>query len=197
MTERRFYQEGFETGETPEERQRRPRKGGGFLEFLIIVIVAFALVFGFVRPFVLEAFWIPSESMVPTLEVGDRVFVNKFIYRFHPPERYDIIVFRSAEGSTEGGQEDLIKRVVGLPGDEISVQDGTLFVNGERQEEPYVNKQLPDTSSFGPMTVPEGKVFVMGDNRANSLDSRFFGPVPLENIEGKAFFVFWPPGHIK
>jgi signal peptidase I len=142
------------------------------VEFLVILLIAFALVFGLVRPFVLKAFWIPSESMVPTLEVGDRVFVNKFIYRFHPPERHDIIVFKSDEGSTEGGQEDLIKRVAGLPGDEISVQDGTLFVNGERQEEPYVNKQFPDTSSFGPTVVAEGKVFVMGDNRADSRHSR-------------------------
>jgi signal peptidase I len=135
--------------------------------------------------------------MVPTLEVGDRVFVNKFIYRFHQPERLDIIVFKSFEGSTEGGQEDLIKRVVGLPGDEISVQDGALFVNGERQEEPYINKQFPDTSSFGSAAVPEGKVFVMGDNRTNSRDSRYIGPVPLENIEGEAFILFWPPGHIR
>ena len=164
---------------------------------MVILLIAFALVFGFIRPFVLEAFYIPSKSMVPTLKVGDRVFVNKFIYRFHQPQRDDIIVFKSVEGSTEGGQEDLIKRVVGLPGDEISVQDGVLFVNGERQEEPYVNQRSPDTSSFGPETVPKGEVFVMGDNRADSLDSRFFGPVPLENIEGKAFLIFWPPGHIK
>ena len=165
---------------------------------MVILLIAFALVFGFVRPFVLEAFWIPSKSMVPTLEVGDRVFVNKFIYRFHPPERHDIIVFESDEGSTEGGQEDLIKRIVGLPGDEISVQDGTLFVNGERQEEePYVKKQFPDTRSFGPTVVPEGKVFVMGDNRADSRDSRYIGPVPLENIEGEAFMIFWPPGDIR
>jgi signal peptidase I len=174
-----------------------PRKGGGLVEFLVILFIAFALVFGFIRPFVIEAFYIPSESMVPTLEVGDRVFVNKFIYRFHEPKREDIIVFKSIGGSTEGGQEDLIKRVIGLPGDEISVQDGVLFVNGERQEEPYLNKRFPDTSSFGPMTVPKGEVFVMGDNRADSLDSRFSGPVPFENIEGKAFIIFWPPGHIK
>jgi signal peptidase I len=167
------------------------------VEFLVILLIAFALVFGFVRPFVVEAFWIPSKSMIPTLEVGDRVLVNKFIYRFHPPERHDIIVFKSFEGSTEGGQEDLIKRVVGLPGDEISVQDGALFVNGERQEEPYVNKQKSDTSSFGPAAVPEGEVFVMGDNRANSLDSRFIGPVPFEDIEGEAFMIFWTPGHIR
>jgi signal peptidase I len=167
------------------------------VEFLVILLIAFALVFGFVRPFVIEAFYIPSKSMLPTLEIGDRVFVNKFIYRFHEPKRDDIIVFKSIGDSTEGGQEDLIKRVVGLPGDEISVQDGVLFVNGERQEEPYVNPRLPDTSSFAPMTVPKGEVFLMGDNRADSRDSRFFGAVPFENIEGEAFIIFWPPGHIK
>jgi signal peptidase I len=183
----------------PKDDQDRhlPRSARGLVEFLVIVLIAFAVVFGFVRPYVVEAFWIPSKSMVPTLEVGDRVFVNKFIYRFHDPERHDIIVFRSEEGSTEGGQEDLIKRVVGLPGDEISVQDGVLLVNGERQEEPYVNHRSPDTSSFGPVTVPEGKVFVMGDNRADSLDSRYIGPVSFENIEGEAFMIFWPPGHIR
>ena len=84
------------------------------LEFVVILLVAFILVFGFVRPFVVEAFWIPSESMVPTLKVGDRVFINKFIYRFTEPEPGDIVVFESVEG----GEEELIKRVIGLPGDE-------------------------------------------------------------------------------
>ena len=158
------------------------------MEFLIILIVAFALVFGFVRPFVLEAFQVPSGSMVPTLKVGDRFMANKFIYRFHEPERGDIVVFRSVEGENE----DLVKRVVGLPGDEVTVQDGVLSVNGELQEESYLNKKLPDSGSYGPTKVPEGEVFVMGDNRGNSRDSRFFGPVPMGNIEGEAFASFWP-----
>jgi signal peptidase I len=192
MTEKRFYEQGFETGTSPEKRPPS-RRGGGFLEFLVICLIAFALVFGLVRPFVVEAFYIPSESMVPTLQVGDRVFVNKFIYRFHEPQRGDVMVFKSVEG----GDEDLIKRVVGLPGDEVEVRDGTLYVNGEPQEESYVNGELPDHSSYGPTTVPEGKVFAMGDNRADSRDSRFFGPVPLENIEGEAFVTFWPPTHIR
>ncbi len=194
MTEKHFYERGFETGVPPEERQghRLPKKGGGFLEFLVILLVAFALVFGFVRPFVLEAFYIPSESMVPALEVGDRVFVNKFIYRMNEPERGDIVVFRSAEG----GNEDLIKRVVGVPGDNVEVRDGVLFLNGERREEPYLNKRVPDSGFYGPTTVPPGHVFMMGDNRANSRDSRFFGPVPYENIEGEAFVTFWPPSRL-
>src|SRR5215217_4571718 len=183
MTEKNFYERDFETGKSPEEQPepRPPRKGGGLLEFLVILLVAFALVFGFVRPFVVEAFYIPSESMVPTPEIGDRVFVNKFIYRFSDPEHGDIVVFESAEG----GEEDLIKRVVGLPGDTITVRNGVLFVNDERWKEPYVNKELPDNSYFGPITVPEGEIFVMGDNRSNSRDSRFFGPLPMENIEGE------------
>src|SRR5919202_6445715 len=197
MTDKRFHKRAFETGTTPEgnpqEQLHSSKKSGGFLEFLIILLVTFALVFGFVRPFVVEAFYIPSESMVPTLEISDRVFVNKFIYRFHEPERGDIVVFRSAEG----GEEDLIKRVVGVPGDQVEVRDGALFVNGERQEEPYVNREFPDDSFYGPTTVPQGKVFVMGDNRSNSRDSRFFGPLPIENIEGEAFVIFWPPAHIR
>ena len=173
------------------ERQRKKRRAG-FTELWLTILVAFALVFGFVRPFVLEAFRIPSESMVPTLEVGDRVFVNKFIYRFTEPERGDIVVFESVNG----GEEDLIKRVVGVPGDEIEVRSGTLLVNGEPQNEPYLNREIPDDSFFGPSRLSEGEVFVMGDNRANSADSRVFGPLPVENIEGEAFMRFWPPTRI-
>jgi signal peptidase I len=197
MSERPTYEEQFDT--TVSRRARRERRrnaskkgGGGVLEFLIILVVSFVLVFGFVRPFVVEAFWIPSASMVPTLKYGDRVLVNKFIYRFTEPERGDVIVFKSVQGD----DQDLIKRVVGVPGDEITVRGGRLFVNGEPQREPYVNKKFPDRSFYAPTTVPKDHVFAMGDNRANSQDSRVFGPVPKENIEGEAFLRFWPPGRI-
>jgi signal peptidase I len=197
MSEKPSYGEQFDT--TISRRSRRERRknaskksGGGVLEFLIILLVSFVLVFGFVRPFVVEAFWIPSASMVPTLKYGDRVLVNKFIYRFTEPQRGDIIVFKSVEGD---GQ-DLIKRVVGVPGDEIAVRGGKLFVNGEPQKEPYVNKKYPDRSFYAPTTVPKDHVFAMGDNRANSQDSRVFGPVPEKNIEGEAFLRFWPPDRI-
>src|ERR687890_2362971 len=189
--ERRLHDQDSEKG-APSETPRASKKAGGFVEFLVILAVAFVLVFGFVRPFVLEAFRIPSESMVPTLEVGDRVFVNKFIYRFTEPERGDIVVFESVNG----GEEDLIKRVVALPGDEIEVRSGTLLVNGEPRNEPYLNRKIPDESFFGPSRLSEGEVFVMGDNRANSADSRVFGPLPVENIEGEAFMRFWPPTRI-
>jgi signal peptidase I len=190
MSEKPYYEEqGFQTSqEVRRERRRSSKKGGGVVEFLVILLISFALVFGFVRPFVVEAFYIPSQSMVPTLKVQDRVLVNKFIYRFSEPERRDIVVFQSVEG----GGEDLIKRVVGLPGDEIAVRGGRLFVNGEPQTEPYVNKKFPDRSTFAPTRVPKGHYFMMGDNRANSRDSRFFGPVPEKNIEGEAFLRFWP-----
>src|SRR5215210_5030309 len=140
--EKRPRDQDLQTGAT-REKPRTPKKVGGFLEFVIILAVAFALVFGFVRPFVLEAFRIPSESMVPTLEVGDRVFVNKFIYRFTEPERGDIVVFESVNG----GEEDLIKRIVGVAGDKVAVRKGVLRVNGEPQEESYVNSRSPDESS--------------------------------------------------
>ena len=160
---------------------------------MVILLVAFALVFGFVKPFVLEAFRVPSESMVPTLEVGDRFLANKFVYRFSEPKKGDVVVFQSVEG----GEEDLVKRVVAVAGDEVAVENGVLSVNGEVQDEPYVNKGFPDDGSFfGPTRVPEGNIFAMGDNRANSRDSRFFGPVPIKNIEGEAFMRFWPPTHM-
>jgi signal peptidase I len=191
MSERPYY--GDQQFRTSSEERRPPRKkGGGALEYLIILLISFALVFGFVRPFVMEAFWIPSGSMIPTLEIGDRVLVNKFIYRFTEPKRGDIIVFRSVDDP----KEDLIKRVVGLPGDEIAVRHGKLFLNGEPQKEPYTNNKLPDRSFFARTTVPKGHVFVMGDNRGNSADSRVFGPLPKKNIEGEAFLRFWPPHRI-
>ncbi|MBA3472448.1 MAG: signal peptidase I, partial [Rubrobacter sp.] len=101
--------------------------------------------------------------------------------------REDIIVFESVEYGV-----DLMKRVVGVPGDEIEVRSGILFVNGEQQEVPYLNRELPDDSSYGTKTVPPGHVFVMGDNRADSADSRIFGAVPKENIVGEAFLRVWP-----
>jgi len=190
----------FRWGEGAPALRREPRRSGGgkksgarrLAEYGVILLVAFVVVFGFLRPFVVKSFWIPSESMVPTLEVGDRIFVNRFIYRFFEPERGDIVVFDSLETDDE-----LIKRVVAVPGDRVRVRNGILRVNGDFPDEPYaVPVVFPDGSFFGPTRVPEGEVFVMGDNRPNSHDSRFFGPVPTENIQGEAFFRFWPPSRI-
>ena len=191
----------FQEYATPKSRrgrralrqERRLRKWrGGVRELVITILVAFVVVFGFIRPFVVEAYRIPSESMEPTLEVGDRLLANKFIYRFKEPERGDIVVFDSVEGD----DETLVKRVIGVGGDKIRVRGNTLLVNNKSQDEPYVNKKDPSRGSYGPTRVPEGYVFVMGDNRGNSADSRVFGPVPLENVEGEAFLRFWPPSKI-
>ena len=190
----------FRWGEDAPKGRREPRRSGGrkksgtrrLTEYAVILLVAFVVVFGVLRPFVVKSFWIPSESMVPTLEVGDRIFVNRFIYRFIEPERGDIVVFDSLETDDE-----LIKRVVAVPGDRVRVRNGKLRVNGDFPDEPYaVPMVFPDGSFFGPTRVPEGEVFVMGDNRPNSHDSRFYGPVPIENIQGEAFFRFWPPSRI-
>ncbi|MDQ3966171.1 MAG: signal peptidase I [Actinomycetota bacterium] len=189
-----FWEDGAPKSRRALRQERRWRKRRvGFSELFITIGVALIVVFGFVRPFVVESFRIPSESMIPTLEVGDRVLANKFVYRFAGPERGDIVVFEGVGGEDPA----LIKRVVGVTGDEIRVQDGALLVNGEPQEEPYLNEESPSRDFYGPVTVPEGHVFLMGDNRGNSSDSRVFGPVPLENLKGEAFFRFWPISKIE
>src|SRR5919202_2985786 len=131
----------FQEYTTPKSRrgrralrqERRLRKWrGGVRELVITILVAFVVVFGFLRPFVVEAYRIPSESMVPTLEIGDRILANKFIYRFSEPKRGDIVVFDGVEGEED---QTLVKRVVGVAGDTIRVWNGTLYVNNEPQEE--------------------------------------------------------------
>ena len=194
MSEKHSYEEQLQTSqEGTGNGSRPPKRGGGIIEFVVILAVAFGLVFGFVRPFVVEAFVIPSASMEPTLHgctgcINDRVLVNKFIYRFKKPDRGDIIVFKSVTNPND----NLIKRVVGLPGDTIQVKNDVLYVNGERQKEPYINKDPGFQPPFGPVTVPKDHYFMMGDNRGNSEDSRYFGPLPAKNIEGEAFMRFWP-----
>ncbi len=187
------FGEKFTKRRRDSRRERQRKKGrSGLRDLFVTLLIAFVLVFGVVRPFIVAAYWVPTESMVPTLLVGDRVFANKFIYRFAEPERGDIVVFEDVEG----GEDDLIKRVVAIPGDRVRVNAGVLKVNGEFQEEPYVKPQFPDGNIYGPEKVPEGYVFVMGDNRGNSADSRVFGLLPIENIEGEAFVRFWPPSRI-
>jgi signal peptidase I len=199
--ERRMEREELENREWEEpgksrrerrlEREKKKRRAG-VAELVFTAFVAFVLVFGFVRPFVVEAYRIPTESMVPTLEVSDRVLASKFIYRIFEPERGDIVVFDSVNED----DQTLIKRVVGVAEDEIQVQGGVLYVNDEAQEEPYLNDADQFRSYYGPTVVPEGHIFVMGDNRGNSADSRVFGPLPLENLKGEAFMRFWPVSKI-
>ena len=165
----------------------------GVLEIPVILLISFVLVFGFVRPVVAAPFHIPTESMVPTLKVHDRLLVNKLAYDLNDPERGDIALFENQQG----GKDPLIKRVVGLPGETLELRDGKVYVDGDPLEEPYLERDpckpgYPKTCSFGPVTVPRNHYFMMGDNRTNSLDSRFFGPVPEEDVVGEALVRFWP-----
>jgi signal peptidase I len=157
-----------------------------------VIVVAGAVVVAIVlRWLVVQAFYIPSASMEPTLEIGDRVLVNKLAYRFGEPERGDIVVFERPPASATSGVDDLIKRVIGLPGETIEAHDGLVFVDGQPLEEPW----LPDgtfTPDFAPDEVPEGSVFVLGDNRTNSEASNQFGPIDDELIVGRAFVRIWP-----
>jgi signal peptidase I len=137
--------------------------------------------------FVVQAFFIPSGSMEPTLMVDDRILVAKFTYRFEPVQRGNVIVFRYPLNP----QRDFVKRVIGLPGDRAQLKDGVVYVNGRPlSEKGYTIK--PDFGNYGPVTVPPNQYFVLGDNRNNSEDSRFFGYVPRANIIGKAVFIYWP-----
>lgn len=164
------------------------------------MLISFALVFGFVRPVVAAPFYVGSESMDPTLHgcegcTNDRLLINKLAYDIKAPKRGDIALFEDQRG----GKKTLIKRVVGLPGDELELRNGKLSVNGEPLQESYVKNDsckpgYPKTCSFGPVTVPENHYFMMGDNRTRSLDSRFFGPVPEDDLIGEALVLFWPPG---
>jgi signal peptidase I len=147
-----------------------------------------------VKVFLFQAFVIPSESMVPTLEVGDRVLVNKLSYHLHDIHRGDVVVFqRPPAAVTPGDDSDLIKRVIGLPGDRVEGAGGVVRVNGRRLDEGY----LPATAvthDFDKVVVGDHEIFVMGDNRQNSRDSRFFGPVPTNLVLGRAFARVWPLG---
>jgi len=153
-----------------------------------VLALSLVVIFGFVRPFVVEPFYVPSESMNPTLRPGDSVLAAKFAYRLADPRRGALVVFESPTDANEV----LMKRVVGLAGDTVEVRDGVLFVNGDRKAEPYVDYGLTDSTFFGPARVPRDHVFVMGDNRSNSKDSRSFGAVPEDDLLGRVFVRFWP-----
>ncbi|MBW3580111.1 MAG: signal peptidase I [Actinobacteria bacterium] len=155
-----------------------------------LVILAGALVVALlVTRFLVQAFFIPSLSMFPTLGVNDRVLVNKLSYDLHEVNRGDVIVFERL--ADQGGEKDLIKRVVALGGDRIEARDGRVLVNGSPIDEPYLGPGV-ETTNLDAQTVPAEHVFVMGDNRGDSRDSRVFGPLPEDLIIGRAFVKVWP-----
>lgn len=169
-------------------------------------VIALALALG-VRATVAEARFIPSESMLPTLEVGDRLIVEKVSKHFEPPHRGDIVVFNPPAGAGFPDHNALIKRVIGLPGDHLAVQDSKVWLNGKVLAESYTKEspdyRMPDPDNPGAyfhdgreVVVPAGHVFVMGDNRNNSADSHVWGFLPIENIIGRAAVRFWPPARL-
>jgi len=191
---------------------------GSLLELVLIVAVALGLALG-IQAFLVKPYRIPSESMVPTLEIGQRVLVNRIGARFGEPEVGDVVVFHPPVGAergnecgsgappqgqvcdrptTEKADVNFIKRVVAGPGDRLSIEEGRVILNGRRQNEPFAQACLGDEGCSFPteVTIPAGHYFMMGDNRGSSDDSRFWGPVPEEWIIGEAFGTYWPPDRI-
>jgi signal peptidase I len=202
--------------EPPPQRKHR----SFFAELPVLIAIAFVLAL-LLKTFLLQAFYIPSASMEPTLLVGDRVLVNKVIYELREPRRGEIVVFAgpleeaapppsgnaigrlleslaSGLGMATSGEKDFIKRIIGLPGDQIEMRQGVVYVNGEALAEAPTDEggylSEVDLNDFGPTEVPAGQYFMMGDNRPNSSDSRFpsLGTIPRQNIIGRAFVIIWP-----
>lgn len=204
----------------PTSSEEPPAKKGGLpflIELPLLVLLAFVLAI-LLKTFLVQAFYIPSTSMVPTLEVNDRILVNKVVYNLRDPVRGEVVVFHEEGVGPEGisgtlhdlaaglgivppAQKDFVKRIIGLPGETVEVRDGVVFIDGAelpeatRDEGGYLQARSHD--DFGPMDVPEGEYFLMGDNRPNSADSRSsLGTVAFEELVGRAFVVIWPPGRI-
>lgn len=182
----------------------------GFLEWGAVVVGALAVAL-LIKTFLMQAYFIPSGSMEPTLQIGDRVLVNKLSYDFGDIGRGDLVVFNRPPNQPDG-EDDLIKRVIALPGETIEIRDGQVFIttvdnpNQQRLEEPYlaegvsttglVNTQACVNATATSCTIPDGFVFVMGDNRPGSRDSRVFGPISEDLVVGRAFLRVWPLGDV-
>ena len=176
------------------------------VEWAVVLVGAIGLAL-IIKAFLFQAYYIPSPSMNPTLLEGDRILVNKLSYDLHSVNRGDLIVFSTPEETQSG--DDLIKRVIGLPGEFVTVEDGRIEIDGGLLLEPYLPLGTEMNSFVNPINcvnrpeepsgcrIPADHVFVMGDNRSNSRDSRFFGPVPTDDIEGRAFIRIWPFGDFK
>ena len=169
----------------PQNNQENP-----WVEALKTLVTAGILAFG-IRTFVAEARYIPSASMQPTLEINDRLIIEKLSYRFTEPERGDVVVFAPTKILIEQDFKDaFIKRVIGLPGEKVQVRGGRVYVNDIALEEKYIEEK--PQYDYGPVKVPDDQYLVLGDNRNNSYDSHYWGFVPRENLIGKAIVRFWP-----
>ena len=189
----------------------RTLRGNSLVELVLIVVVALGLALA-IQAFLVKPYRIPSESMEPTLDVGQRVLVSRVNYKISDPDRGDVVVFHppvGAESNECGAQHsedqvcprpvkeesgvNFIKRIVALPGDTIAVRNGYAVVNGKEQHPDYIRPCSPGSCDFPrPVKVPPGHFFMMGDNRGASDDSRFWGPVPEDWLIGQAFFTYWP-----
>ena len=168
----------------------QPPQENPWIEGIKTIATAAILAFG-IRAFVAEARYIPSSSMEPTLQVNDRLIIEKVSYHFQEPKRGDVVVFNPTKALQERDFRDaFIKRVIGLPGETIEVKMGKVYVNGQAIKEKYISED--PNYDYGPITVPEKEYLVLGDNRNNSYDSHYWGHVPKEKIIGKAFVRFWP-----
>jgi len=197
-------------------RTKRKSTSGSLIEFVTIVAIALGLALG-IQAFIVKPFRIPSESMEPTLDVGQRVLVDRVTNHFSSFHRGDVVVFKPPKGADtdECGVErpatepcptatpdksdtNFIKRIVGLPGDHLKVLAGRVYIDGKPLHEPYIRPDANCDLCQEPreITIPPGHFFMMGDNRGQSADSREWGPVPKQWIIGKAFFTYWPPGRV-
>ncbi|MFZ5596297.1 MAG: signal peptidase I [Bacillota bacterium] len=176
-----------------EDIPQKPQKQGSFLvEILKSLAIAIVLAL-FIRTFLLQTFYIPSESMVPTLKINDHVIADKISYRFSDPRRGDIIVFMPPLPSEK---YPYVKRLIGLPGETVELKDNRVYINGEPIEEKYLPEGLK-FRNYGPVTVPDNSYFMMGDNRNNSSDSRVWGFLPEKMIIGKAVVLYWPLDRVR
>jgi signal peptidase I len=168
------------------------------IEWVVVLAVAVAVAL-LISATSIQAFFIPSVSMESTLHKEDRVLVNKWSYRLHAVHRGDVVVF-SKPKDLVSNDKDLIKRVVGLPGDKVTIADGHVYIDGHQLNEPYLDKGTVTASVAGkwgctpeaPCVIPKGQLWVMGDNRGNSEDSRYFGTIPESSVVGRAFLRIWP-----
>jgi signal peptidase I len=168
------------------ERENKTNQGAFTLrELLQSVLVALFLVV-IIKTFIAQLFWIPSRSMEPILLINDRIIVTKFSYWYEEPQRGDIIVFRFPKDTSK----HLVKRVIGMGGEIISIRNNQVYINGKLLDEPYINNEK--YQDFGPVVVPDDHYFVLGDNRDSSEDSRSWGYVPARLVVGKAQYRYWP-----
>jgi signal peptidase I len=195
--------------ETPPAPPPRRSSSARWIREGVIVVVVAVLVAVLLRTFVVQTFFIPSGSMEPTLQIGDRILVDKLSYHLHGVDRGDIVVFSRPPAENCGGPEvnDLVKRVIGLPGDVISLSGGFVDIDGKRLDESWLPASEQGITSAGPTghhydlahpyRIPTDDYFVMGDNRTDSCDSRYWGPIPKSLIVGKVVVRVWPISSIK